>query len=157
MPLVTNPTAYADPTQLVQLALTPATAGRFGGDQQQNALYSASAVADSYIGGQFQLPLVTWDYSLALAVCNIAAKFLYDQYGYNPNAPIDALIQRRYDEALTWLASVRDKKIQPQWVDSSGTGQPAGDFVVSDPPVGFTCRGVTEQPVGFELWPWGGW
>ena len=65
-------------------------------------------------------PLILRLVALKLVVCEIAAKLLYDQFGYNPGAQIDALIQRRYDEAISWLVQVRDKVIEPQYADSAG-------------------------------------
>jgi phage gp36-like protein len=139
MPLTPTPSQYAQPEDLVRFSLTPAVAGRFGADQQDAALLAASAIADSLIASQFVLPLATWDYSLVVAVCNIAAKLLYDQFGYNPNAVADQLVQRRYDEAIAWLQGVSRKQVTPQWVDASGDSvDSAGDFIVSDKSVGFT-------------------
>lgn len=141
MPLTSTPSQYAQPEDLVRLALTPAAATRFGAEQQQAALLAASGIADSYIASTFDLPLQTWDYSLVIAVCNIAAKILYNQFGYNQNSPVDGLIQRRFQEALDWLQAVGRGKTSPQWVDASSSFDAAGDYVVSDTPVGFTSRG----------------
>lgn len=141
---------YATTTQYQQLAITPAAYARFESiapDCSTSALQAASSLLDSYLAGQFILPLQTnpqgWDMSLTLACCNVAAKLQYNQFGYNPGAPVDELIERRYDDAIKWAEQVRDKKIQPQFVDSSGTtGDAGGDFITSDAPVGFTGRGA---------------
>ncbi len=113
------------------------------------ALLAASSIADSYIAAQFELPLQVspqgWDMSLTLYVCNIAAYLLYCQYGFNPNAPADMYIEDRYKRALTWLVSIQEEKIFPNWIDSSGVPtqqQEAGPYVESDLPVGFTNRGI---------------
>lgn len=105
--------------------------------------------------------------SLTINVCWIAAWLLYTQFGYNPAAPTDELIIRRYEAAAEWLKQIRDKKIFPVWVDSGGnTGtDEAGTFFVSDPPIGFSWRGIGQNtgneyqyPSGFPLcgpWFWG--
>lgn len=119
------------------------------------ALQAASSIADSYINSVFILPLTDWDMSLRIHVCNIAAYLLYCQVGFNPAAPADKLIEMRYQKALEWLQSISDEKVTPNWTDSSGAdpqSQAAGPFVISDPPVGFTTRGLTNGICG--AWPW---
>lgn len=157
---------YATTTQIQQLAITPAAYTRFENASPgcvAAALQAASSLLDSFLAGQFVLPLQTspqgWDMSLTLAACVIAAKMLYDQFGYNPAAPVDTLIQQRYVEMLGWAAKIRDKEIQPQWVDSSGTSpaDAAGDFVISDAPVGFTGRGAPSSVLPAPPYdPWDG-
>lgn len=137
---------YASTTQIQQLAITPAAYTRFENAAPgcvAAALQAASSLLDNYLAGQFTLPLASYDMSLTMRTCVVAAKLLYDQFGYNPNAPVDQLIQRRFDETIAWAESIRDKKVQPQWTDSSGTSpaDSAGPFVISDAPVGFTGRG----------------
>jgi phage gp36-like protein len=153
---------YADESQLISLSITQAAATRFGNTAVTAALQAASSIADSYINSVFVLPLQTspqgWDMSLTLAVCNIAAYLLYNQVGFNPNAPQDQLIVKRYNDALTWLQAISDEKQTPNWIDSSGASpqsQAAGPFVVSDPPVGFTSRGATNATLFDGGWPWG--
>lgn len=151
---------YATETQLISLSITQAAATRFGNTAMDAALQAASSIADGYINSVFVLPLQTspqgWDMSLTLHVCNIAAYLLYNQFGFNPNAPQDQLIVKRYNDALAWLQSISDEKLTPNWVDSSGAdpqSQAAGPFVISDPPVGFTNRGVNNLDA-FNGWPW---
>lgn len=140
---------YATSAQLSSLALTPAAAQRFGATAIEAQLQAASSIADSYIASQFTLPLVTepvgWDMSLTMAVCNIAAYLLYVQYGFNPAARADKFIQDRYQATVVWLEQIRDKEIFPQWTDSTGTdpvSAESGPYIESDPPVGFTNRGI---------------
>lgn len=158
---------YATEQQYQQLAITPAAYTRFetaAPGCTVSALQAASSLLDSYLAGQFVLPLKTnpqgWDMSLTLATCMIAAKLQYNQFGYNAGASVDELIERRYDEAIAWAEKIRDKQIQPQYVDSSGvapTQDAAGDFVISDAPVGFTGRGLpsSSQPAA-PVDPWDG-
>lgn len=140
---------YATSAQLTSLALTPAAANRFGATAIEAQLQAASSICDSYIASQFTLPLVTepqgWDMSLVMATCNIAAYLLYCQYGFNPAAPADKYIQDRYQSAIAWLEQIRDKLIFPNWTDSTGDTPAfieAGPYIESDPPAGFTDRGI---------------
>lgn len=144
---------YGTTTDLQSLAITAAAATRFGSTAMNAQLQAASSIADGFIGGQFLLPLQVspqgWDMSLTLWVCNIAAKLLYDQFGYNPGAPVDQLIERRYREAIEHLGMVRDKKIQPLWTSdptaAKSAPDPAGDFTVTDDPIGLTHRGTVDN------------
>lgn len=148
MPLVST-SQYAAPEDLVKYSLTSAQAQRFGAEQQAAACMAASAIADSFLSSQFALPLATYDVSLVMQVCNIAAWILHLQYGMNPNAPIDQIIQLRYENAIAWLTAISKSTISPNWTDASGTDDAAGDFVISDKPIGVTSRGVTDSG---EVW-----
>lgn len=152
-----NQSQYAQETDLISLSITQAAGQRFGSIAITAALQAASSIADSYLASQFVLPLQTsprgWDMSLTLATCNIAAYLLYVQFGFNPNSPVDKLIESRYLAAIEWLKTISEKKVEPQWTDSSGstgTSPAAGPFVISDAPVGFTSRGL---PFG-DADPW---
>lgn len=142
---------YATTSELQTLAITTAAGSRFGSTAMTASLQAASSLADSYLVSQFKLPLQTspqgWDMSLTLNVCNIAAWLLYNQFGYSPMSPGDEMVAKRYSEAIDWLKQIREKQITPQFVDSSGSATtPAeGDYIVSDAPVGFTSRGVTDS------------
>jgi len=149
---------YGQIADLESLSITVAAGTRFGSTAMTAALQAASSIADSYITSQFTLPLQAspqgWDMSLTLHVSNIAAWLLYNQFGYSPMAPGDDLVVKRYQSALDWLAMIRDQKIHPQWVDSSGESVQTeqGPFVISDPPVGFTTRGVTSDSGSADPW-----
>ena len=143
---------YAQKSDLVTLSVSPAAAQRFGDAAIEGQLQAASALADSFIVSQFVLPLKTdpvgWDMSLTRAVCDIAAYYLYCQFGFNPNAPQDQLIKARYEMAIDWLSQIRDKKLFPHWEDNSGVDpgdDEGGPFIISSPPVGFTDRGIVSS------------
>lgn len=141
MPLTSTPSQYATSDQIQTLGITPADYARFeelAPGSVLAALQASSSEADSYLSGQFVTPIQTWDMALVRAVCWMAAKYLFDQLGYNPGAPADESIEKRYEQAIAWLSKIADKKISPSYVDSSGTTEPAGVYVVSDCPVGFT-------------------
>jgi len=157
---------YATIAELQSLSITQAAAARFGSTAMTACLQAASSIADGYLASQFTLPLDTspqgWDMSLTLQVCNIAAWLLYNQFGFSPSAPGDALVVGRYEAAIKWLEHCSEEKIFPQFIDSSGTpvGETeAGDYVDSDLPVGFTDRGWGRRNAtntcGTGLW--GGW
>lgn len=157
---------YATATEIQANSITPAVAQRFGLTAIESAINAASSIADSYIVAQFTLPLKTspqgWDASLTLAVCNIATYLLFCQFGFNPNAAADKFIEDRYNRAISWLEQIRDEKIFPTWTDSGGAGPgtnaalESGPYVISDQPVGFTSRGLTNT-IGCnnnDPWAW---
>jgi len=162
MPLVPG-TQYAQPTDLQRFCLTPAQAGRFGADQQNNALIAASAIVDAYLNTQYVLPLIQWDDLLTIITCNVAQMILWNQYGYSPTqgGADQEIVKNRYASAIGWLDKVASKKISPNITDSSGL-QPqedsGGPFVVSDPAIGFgfSC-GCGQSPcscTGSFGWGW---
>lgn len=148
---------YATTAQLQLLAITPAAFARFEAASAgctTAAIQAASSIADASLTSQFVLPLQTspqgWDMALTMHVCAVAAWLLYNQFGYAPMAPGDDLIAKRYERALEWFDLIGKKTVNPLYIDSSGLtpgADTAGDFVITDSPVGFTQRGVT-QPAG---------
>ena len=153
---------YAQIADLESLSITVAAGTRFGDAAMTACLQAASSIADTYLASQFTLPLQTtptngWDMGLTLHVSNIAAWLLYNQFGYSPMAPGDDLVVKRYQSALDWLALIRDQKIHPQYIDSSASGVAVeqGPFIISDPPVGFTTRGVTSSNDSADPWSGG--
>ncbi len=141
-------TQYAYKANLVTLGVTPAQAARFGDDAINAQLQAASGVADGYLPSQFTLPLLTWDFSLTLAVCQLATYQLYCQFGFNPDSPADQLIQLQYNNGLKFLMDIRDKNVFPPYTDSSGavdSPEEAGPYVDSEIPVGFTHRGASRR------------
>jgi phage gp36-like protein len=156
---------YATTAQIQLLAITPAAFARFEAAAPgcvTAALQAASSVADSSLSSQFILPLVVspqgWDMALTRVVCFLAAYDLYFNFGFNPSAPDWQVFTSRKEWADKWLDGVGKKTITPLYVDQAGSGSgsdSAGDFVISDPPVGFTDRGVTNAvPVGSSDWWW---
>lgn len=157
---------YATTAQMQLLGITPAAYTRFETASPgcvTAAIQAASSIADTYLPSQFTLPLQTspsngWDMSLTMNVCWIAAYLLYNSFGFAPMAPGDEMVAKRYETALEWLGQIRDKKIFPQYLDSSpNTGvDEAGNWVISDPPVGFTQRGITDDDDDSDIGFWGG-
>lgn len=148
---------YGQISDLEALSITSADGSRFGNTAMNASLQAASSIADSYLSSQFTLPLKTspqgWDMGLTLHVCNIAAYLLFNQFGFSPVSPGDDLIVKRYNDALDWLKQVRDGTVFPSYIDASPNPglDEGGDWIVSDSPIGFTSRGVTNT--GGDDWP----
>lgn len=155
---------YATTSQIQQLAITPAAFARFEAASPGcvvAAIQAESSIADSYLTSQFVLPLQAspqgWDMSLTLVVCYRAAYSLYFSFGFNPASPDWQVMTGRKEWADKWLDGVSKKIITPLFTDSSGAApgsDTAGDFIVSDPPVGFTDRGATTATPLFDPSGW---
>lgn len=156
---------YATDIEAKLLAITPAAYARFEAVSPgctTAALQAASSIADASLSSQFILPLQVspqgWDMALKQVVCYIAAFNLYFQFGFNPSSPDWQVMTERKKYADEWLAGVNKKTITPLYLDSSGSSADAdraGDFVISDQPVGFTDRGVnTGVGFGCNDWCW---
>jgi phage gp36-like protein len=84
------------------------------------AIAGASALADSYLGSRFRMPLVSWGVDLTQAVCAIAAfELMSTQVGFNPEAGHNMVLMQRRDHALDWLRDISHGHCMPAVTDSS--------------------------------------
>lgn len=160
MPVLAG-TVYATTTDLGNLGLLGAALVNMPPAAQTEALQAASAIADSYLQGQYILPITQWGYDLVRVVCIIAAWDLLAARGYNPQSQGDLNIRQRYEDALKWLDEV-SKGIQTP-LNIVDTSAPASDpdgsevtvidggSVVTTDVRGWTDRGVG-TPVGGTGW-----
>lgn len=137
-------------TQYAQLAdfyaIYPQTlfAGTAIGDTQVTAaLVTASAVADSYMRGRFNLPITgsnsggvgVFDPSIVIRVCHIAAYNLMSGRGFNPAPEGEKQLVDRYFEAVGypnqpgsgWFPQVQRQAIHPDVIETA-SGGPAHPF-----------------------------
>lgn len=156
---------YATDAEMQKLAITPAAYTRFEAASPgcvTAALQAASSIADTSLSSQFMLPLQTspvqgWDMGLKRVVCFIAAFDLYFNFGFNPSSPDWQVMTERKEWADKWLDGVAKKTTTPLYIDQRGDSagaDAAGDFVISDPPVGFTRRGETTTNFDTSDWWW---
>ena len=164
MPVLAG-TVYATTTDLTNIGLLGAALSNVPAGAQTEALQAASAVADSYLQGQYILPLTQWGYDLVRAVCIIAAWDLLAARGYSPQSSGDANVRQRYEDALHWLDEVSKGTQTPVNVqDSSSAASPPegsvelpvdGGSVVTTQVRGWTDRGVGSPPQGTAVdWWW---
>lgn len=91
----------------------------FSGDEKNTALNNASRLMDGYFRSRFTLPLVQVGADVRMKCSFIAAYLLLVGRGFNPEKGSDAVIVKNYDDALKWLAGVRDEQLTPDVTDSS--------------------------------------
>jgi phage gp36-like protein len=156
MPVLAG-TQYATRTDLTQIGLVGAALANVPTAAQDEAIQAASAIADSYLQGQYVLPLSQWGYDLTRAVCCIAAWDCLTARGYSPQSQGDQNVYKRFEDALKWLDEVSKGMQTPSNIldastpaanpDGGQVTQVDGGSVVSTQVRGWTDRGVG-SPVG---------
>lgn len=123
-------TAYAVLADLTNYGvMSTAVFGALSGGQQQKALDAANALADSYLGARFKLPLSVWGEDLREAVVAIARFKLLVSRGFAPEGDHAAAIVEAKKDALKWLEGISDGRVNPVVTDSSSGGKVGGPFV----------------------------
>jgi phage gp36-like protein len=84
------------------------------------AITDASAEMDGYLGGRYELPLITIPPVLKSLCCNIARYKLYDEEASEQ-------VTKRYDGSIKFLFSVSKGEIS-LGVDGSGSNAVSNDF-----------------------------
>ena len=147
-------TRYADLSDLTMFGLIGNALVNVSQAAQHAALDAASALCDSYLRGQFTLPLLTWGYELTRATAIIAAYDLITTRGYNPgtilSANVDHSVRDRYLDVLAWLDKVRESRLTPSNItDSSTTGSSSGSDGSVNVDVSADLQWVTGSPRGW--------
>ena len=103
-----------------------------------SCLVAASALMDSRFGGRYALPLLSWDQSVTLNCCWIAAFLILGKArGFNPNNPGDQLIGKSYEDAIAWCDGVQRQAIHPTVTQSASATNFALPIVTTAPPRGW--------------------
>lgn len=106
--------------------------------QQDDALISASALADGYLSARFTLPITVYSTELTSKICDLAAYDLLSAKPVNPEGgPWDR--RRRYEDAISWLTKVSENKITPVGITDSSVPERKGGKI----------RLVTSEPRGW--------
>lgn len=102
---------YATVADLAACGLPAAALASISDPTKLQALDDNSAVADTYMGDKYQLPLSPpYDRSVVRMVCYLAAWDLLGLRGYNPSDPTDQVVQRRAQIAIDFFQRVADGK-----------------------------------------------
>jgi phage gp36-like protein len=110
---------YATPEDLASHGLPEGWLAGVSAPDQAKALLAASGVVDSYLAGQFTLPLAAWGPEITRVVCHIASWDLMCRKGFDPEDPADGAIQTRYEAAIRWLEKVSAGRVVPPGVEDS--------------------------------------
>lgn len=126
-------TRYAERSDLTRFGLPAAALTNVATATQDAALDAASAVADGYLRGRFELPLTAWGDDLRRAICAIASWDLMTARGFDPNAGADEVLRQRYEDAIAWLKSIALGHVIPvDVVDATPDEDDGGTFSVSN-------------------------
>jgi phage gp36-like protein len=90
----------------------------------EKVILDASAEMDSYLGQRYVLPIVSLDRSLVAKCAAMAAFYLMQGIGYNPEGEADKIIVNGYERAIEYLEKVVDHRVSPQIIDSSSSPTP---------------------------------
>ena len=130
-------TLYATRTQLADHSLKSEILALIPLATQNSALASASAIASSYLGSRYTLPLVAWGSDVVQAVCDIAALICMRREGFRPGSPgVDDNLISADATARAWLLAV-------------SRGQAAADVTAATPAPTLAARAE-----GAELRGW---
>lgn len=117
--------SYANLSDLYRFGLPSAALGSLDDSTKQAALDARSLYAQGKLAGRYHMPLIAWDDSLTMAVCQMTAYDLLCNRGYNPANPADENVRRRFEDADKWLTSVARLEISP---DLTPTPEQSPDY-----------------------------
>lgn len=105
---------YATQTDLTNYGLNAISVANISGTVLDAQLAAASAMMDSYLAGRYNLPLLSWDASLTINCCYIAAWLVLSKSrGFNPDNPGDVTVRQSYEDAIAWCNGVQRQAIHP--------------------------------------------
>lgn len=118
--------SYATVTDLTTYGINPVAVANIDAVTLQNQCNAASGIADGYLAGRYNMPLLTpYSPALVMYVTWIAAFLTMSVRGYNPDAGADALILDKYEKAVAWLEGVQRQRIHDPAIIQSAIAPPA--------------------------------
>lgn len=130
--------AYITDDDLADMALPSAAMTGITSAQKLKAREAASSVADSYLRGNWGVPIANPSAALKDAVAAIAAWRLMVRRGFAPEAP-DSNLRTAYEDAIKWLERCQRRECIPfdetdDATPSVGEGQPlmASDYDITE-------------------------
>ncbi len=104
---------YAQIADLVLYGTSANALAQFTAAQQNAALATASAYADTKLAGRYPLPLLTWDASITRHVCYLAAFDLISTRGFDPGGGADTIFMLRNNMAIKFFDDVERQNTHP--------------------------------------------
>ena len=120
-------TAYATLSDFANFGLPAKATAGIASATITAALESASRVVDSYIGTRYDLPLVSFDASVTMAACKIAAYELLATRGFAAGTPDAENVEKRYATAISWCRDVATGKATPSVITVTDQSKPPVD------------------------------
>lgn len=111
--------SYATVTDLTSYGISAVAVANLDPVTLQKQCDAASGIADGYLAGRYNMPLLTpFPQDLVLYVSWIAAFLTMSVRGYNPDAAADTLILDKYEKAINWFEGVQRQRIHPNVIQS---------------------------------------
>ncbi len=105
---------YATTTDLTNYGLNAISVANIDPAVLTAQLVAASAMVDSFLNGRYNLPLLSWDASVTINTCYIAAWLVLSKSrGFNPDNPSDVTVRQSYEDAIAWCNGVQRQAIHP--------------------------------------------
>jgi phage gp36-like protein len=96
---------------------------------QQAACQQASDLADSYMRGRYQLPLLSWGSDITYHTAQIAVYLVLKARGYNPSAGADDNVRLGYEDSIKWFEGIQRQNTHPNVTPSvAQPGDPVYDL-----------------------------
>jgi phage gp36-like protein len=105
--------------------------------QLNDAIAWASDEIDGYISKRCTLPLTKVPSDIKRRCAILASWYALTRRGFKPGAPLNELLVKLYDDAVSWLLSVSKGDITPQWIDSTPDVDEEGSLTASGPKISF--------------------
>lgn len=114
---------YATTTDLTSFGLNAISVANIDPVVLNAQLIAASGLMDSYFAGRYNLPLVSYDQSVTINCCYIAAWLVLSKSrGFNPDNPGDVTVRQSYEDAIAWCNGVQRQAIHPTVVQTPIAG-----------------------------------
>ncbi len=111
---------YATTTDLTNFGLNAISVANISPSVLTAQLIAASAMMDSHFAGRYNLPLVSFDQSVTINCCYIAAWLVLSKSrGFNPDNPGDVTVRQSYEDAIAWCNGVQRQAIHPTVVQTA--------------------------------------
>jgi phage gp36-like protein len=111
--------SYATVTDLTNFGINPVAVANIAPATLQLQCDTASGVADGYLAGRYNMPILTpYPQDLVMYVTWIAAFLTMSVRGYNPDAGADQTIKDKYILAVEWFMGVQRQRIHPAIIQS---------------------------------------
>ena len=104
---------YCQPSDLTTTGVNPTALQTISVAQQVTACIQASELADSYMRGRYQLPLLAYGPDLTYRTAIIAVYMLLQARGMNPAAGADDRIRLNYEDSIRWFEGIQRQAVHP--------------------------------------------
>lgn len=123
----------------------------------QKILDGAGALANTYLGDKYQLPLTgEVDVSITMAVCWIASWMALCTRGFNPDNPGDVVVRTSYEDGIKLLTRAANGQARMDVKQTNPESLQPNVLTNERRQYGDDGTGATDAPIISSLGNWGG-